>query len=191
VSALDANRARTSAGTRPQTPSFCNSLEHEEAGTPGQVEASAAGNRADFEHERERADRLMTELSRATDDTLAAKEAATRLDGELPALRSRPWWRRMARTAPERRGILMYTAMAGAQGTLGGPVGSTPNFARGHQHVGIKVLCGADRAGQGLERALLKGHAPCGTPSRRTTAAISSVRICRRWGKGSTSCEEF
>jgi hypothetical protein len=59
------------------------------------VEASAAGHRADFERERERADRLMADLLRATADTLAAKEAAARLDGELSALRSRPWWRRM------------------------------------------------------------------------------------------------
>jgi hypothetical protein len=49
----------------------------------------------DFERERERADRLMAELLRATADTLAAKEAAAQLDGELAALRSRPWWRRM------------------------------------------------------------------------------------------------
>jgi hypothetical protein len=32
---------------------------------------------------------------RATADTMVAKEAAARLDGELAALRSRPWWRRM------------------------------------------------------------------------------------------------
>jgi hypothetical protein len=54
---------------------------------------SPAGDRADFE--RERADRLMAELLRATADTMAAKEAAARLDGELAALRSRPWWRWM------------------------------------------------------------------------------------------------
>jgi hypothetical protein len=59
------------------------------------IEASAAGHRADFERERERAERLMAELLRATADTMVAKEAAARLDGELAALRSRPWWRRM------------------------------------------------------------------------------------------------
>ena len=59
------------------------------------LEASAAGHRADFERERERADRLMVELLRATADTMAAKEAAARLEGQLAALRSRPWWRRM------------------------------------------------------------------------------------------------
>jgi hypothetical protein len=37
----------------------------------------------------------MAELLRATADTLAAKEAAARLDGELATLRSRPWWLRM------------------------------------------------------------------------------------------------
>ena len=60
------------------------------------VEASAAGHRADFERERERAERLMTELLRATADTMAAKETAARFEGELAALRSRPWWRRLA-----------------------------------------------------------------------------------------------
>jgi hypothetical protein len=60
------------------------------------VEASAAGHRADFERERERAERLMTELLRATADTMVAKETAARFEGELAALRSRPWWRRLA-----------------------------------------------------------------------------------------------
>ncbi len=52
------------------------------------LEATAASHRADFEHERERADRLMAELLRATVETMAAKEAAARLDGELAALRA-------------------------------------------------------------------------------------------------------
>jgi hypothetical protein len=60
------------------------------------VEASAAGHRADFERERERFDRLMVELLRATVDAMTAKEAVARLDGELAALRARPWWRRLA-----------------------------------------------------------------------------------------------
>ena len=51
------------------------------------VEASAAGHRADFERERERADRLMAELLRATADTMAAKETAARLEGGLARLR--------------------------------------------------------------------------------------------------------
>ena len=48
-----------------------------------QLEASAAGHRADFEHERERADRLMAELKQAT------AEAAARLEGEVAVLRTR------------------------------------------------------------------------------------------------------
>jgi hypothetical protein len=42
------------------------------------VEALASGHRADFE--RERAERLMAKLLRATADTLPAKEAAARLE---------------------------------------------------------------------------------------------------------------
>jgi chromosome segregation ATPase len=52
------------------------------------LEATAAGHRADFEHERERADRLMTELLRATAETMAVKEATAGLDGELAASRA-------------------------------------------------------------------------------------------------------
>jgi hypothetical protein len=37
----------------------------------------------------------MVELLRATVDTSTAKEAVARLQGELAAIRSRPWWRRM------------------------------------------------------------------------------------------------
>jgi hypothetical protein len=53
-----------------------------------QLEARSAGHRADFERERERADRLMTELLHATAETMAAKEATARLEGELAALRT-------------------------------------------------------------------------------------------------------
>ena len=53
------------------------------------IEASAAAHRADFERERERADRLMTELLQATAETVAAKEAIARLEGELAALRTK------------------------------------------------------------------------------------------------------
>lgn len=52
------------------------------------LEARAAGHRTDFERERERADRLMVELMQATAETMAAKEAAARLEGEVAALRS-------------------------------------------------------------------------------------------------------
>ncbi len=60
------------------------------------VEAVAGGDRADFERERDRADKLMAELLRMTADAMGAKEAAARLEGELSALRSRPWWKRLA-----------------------------------------------------------------------------------------------
>ena len=52
------------------------------------LEARAAGNRADFERERERADRLMVELLQATAETTSAREAAARLEGEVAALRT-------------------------------------------------------------------------------------------------------
>ena len=60
--------ARSPAGDRPITSTLkvrVGALQSELA----KVEALAAGHRADFEHERERADRLITELLRATADT--------------------------------------------------------------------------------------------------------------------------
>ena len=54
-----------------------------------QLEASVAGHRADFEHERERADRLMAELLQATAAATAAREATARLEGEVAVLRTR------------------------------------------------------------------------------------------------------
>ena len=67
------------------------------------VEAMATGHRADFERERDRADKLMAELLKMTAETLraeldamTAKEATARLEGELAALKARPWWRRLA-----------------------------------------------------------------------------------------------
>jgi hypothetical protein len=50
----------------------------------------ATDYRADFE--RERAERLMAELLRAKADALVARATVARLEGELEALRSRPWW---------------------------------------------------------------------------------------------------
>jgi len=47
------------------------------------LEAMAARHRADFERERERADRLMGELLQATAGTMAAKETTARLEGFL------------------------------------------------------------------------------------------------------------
>jgi chromosome segregation ATPase len=54
-----------------------------------QLETSAAGHRADFERERERADRLMAELKQATAEAAAAREATARLEGEVAVLRAR------------------------------------------------------------------------------------------------------
>jgi len=54
------------------------------------LEAVAAGHRADFERERDRADRLVGEMLKALGETMAAKEATAWLEGELAALRSRP-----------------------------------------------------------------------------------------------------
>ena len=59
------------------------------------VEATAGGHRADFERERDRAERLMAELLKSTADTMAAREATARLKGELMALRTRSWWKRL------------------------------------------------------------------------------------------------
>lgn len=50
--------------------------------------ASAAVHQADFERERERADRLMAEVLQATAETMAAREATARLEGEVAALRT-------------------------------------------------------------------------------------------------------
>jgi hypothetical protein len=47
------------------------------------LEATASGHRADFERERERADRLMVELLQATAETMAAREATARLEVSL------------------------------------------------------------------------------------------------------------
>ncbi len=52
------------------------------------LEARAADHRADFECERERADRLTVELLQATAETMAAKEVTARLEGEVAALRT-------------------------------------------------------------------------------------------------------
>ncbi len=52
------------------------------------LEAGAADHSADFERERERADRLEIELLQATAEVMAAKEVTARLEGEVVALRS-------------------------------------------------------------------------------------------------------
>jgi predicted aminopeptidase len=62
------------------------------------LEATAASHQAELERERERAERLMAELLRAKANALASRATVTRLEAELAALRSRPWWRRLGRT---------------------------------------------------------------------------------------------
>ena len=52
------------------------------------VEAAAAGHRADFERERDRADKLLSEVLRATIDLIAAKEATARTEGDLAVVRA-------------------------------------------------------------------------------------------------------
>src|SRR3982074_3134174 len=52
------------------------------------LEAGAADHRADFQRERERADRLTVELLQATAETMAAKEEPARLEDEVAALRT-------------------------------------------------------------------------------------------------------
>jgi hypothetical protein len=52
------------------------------------LEAAAAGHRADFERERERADRLAVELMQAAAEATAANESAARLEDEVAALRT-------------------------------------------------------------------------------------------------------
>jgi hypothetical protein len=86
--------ARSPAGHHPVTATFkarVEALQTELA----KVEAAAAGHRADFERERQRAEQLMSELLRATEDAMTAREKTARLEGELATLRARPWWRRM------------------------------------------------------------------------------------------------
>jgi hypothetical protein len=51
------------------------------------LETTAADHRADFERERERADRLAVELLQATAETTAAQEVTARLEDEVAALR--------------------------------------------------------------------------------------------------------
>src|SRR5207249_7944950 len=60
------------------------------------LEAVAGGHRADFEWERDQGHKLMAEFLKMIAVTMTAKEATARLEGELSALKARPWWRRLA-----------------------------------------------------------------------------------------------
>ena len=52
------------------------------------IEAAAAGHRSDFERERDRADKLLSEVLRATVDLIGAKEATARTEGDLAVVRA-------------------------------------------------------------------------------------------------------
>lgn len=71
------------------------------------LEAVAAGNGADFERERERADRLAVELMQAVAETAAANAWAARLEDEVALLRTgRQAGGAIAGHAPRRLGHL-------------------------------------------------------------------------------------
>jgi hypothetical protein len=88
------------------------------------LEAETASHRADFEHERDRADRLMVELLQAT----AAKETTPRLEGELRLCG--PVTERSAPTAAHRLGRLAATIVEADRKALSNnqvpPVNSSP-----------------------------------------------------------------
>ena len=56
---------------------------------------SPAGHQADFEWERDQGQKLMAEFLKMIAVTMTANEATARLEGELAALKARPWWRRL------------------------------------------------------------------------------------------------
>jgi hypothetical protein len=107
---------RSPAGQRPddkQTASYA-ALTAKVAELEDQIahlEIAAGRHRADFEHERERCDRqrqqnyqlrercdqFMGVLLRQASDLMKAREAATRFECELTALKLCPWWRRLTR----------------------------------------------------------------------------------------------
>ena len=60
------------------------------------IQASAAGHRADFERERDRSDTIMAEALRLTKVAMSARENAARLESQLAAWQSRPWWKKLA-----------------------------------------------------------------------------------------------
>ena len=64
------------------------------------LEASVVGHRADFERERDRCDKLMTETLVLTKVAMSARENAARLEGEMSARRRRRLWTRLV--APRR-----------------------------------------------------------------------------------------
>jgi hypothetical protein len=59
------------------------------------LEATAARDRMDFEYERERAQGLLSELLKATTETMTAKADVARLEGAWAAWNARPWWQKL------------------------------------------------------------------------------------------------
>jgi len=59
-----------------------------------EMEAVARGHRADFERECGRTNKLLSELLKSSVETLAAREKAARLEGQL-AMLNQPWRRRL------------------------------------------------------------------------------------------------
>jgi hypothetical protein len=59
-----------------------------------EMDAVAAGHRADFEKEYERTSKLLSELLKASAETAAARERAALLEGKLSIL-AQPWWQRL------------------------------------------------------------------------------------------------
>jgi chromosome segregation ATPase len=59
----------------------------------GAIEAIAAGHRADFERERERSDKLMTNTMTLASVAMSARAKAARLESQLTAQRSQFWIR--------------------------------------------------------------------------------------------------
>src|SRR5439155_12728507 len=75
---------RRQAGDVAQWTAKLSALEAEGA----QLEARGAGHRADFEHESERADRLMDELLQARAEMTASRVAAARFEGGVVIMRN-------------------------------------------------------------------------------------------------------
>src|SRR4029077_12103722 len=69
------------------------------------LEAMAGGHRADFEWERDPKHKLMAEVLKMIAITMSAKETTARLEGELAALKARPWWRRRVTSSLNSRAI--------------------------------------------------------------------------------------
>jgi predicted nucleic acid-binding Zn-ribbon protein len=94
--------ARSPGGHHPDAIAVTNALETRIETLQAELarlEATATGHRADFERERDRAEKLMVELLRATMEAGAAREDRARLQGELTAMQTRArswWWRRLA-----------------------------------------------------------------------------------------------